>query len=310
MYQFIVNPSSGTGRGYRIWKKLERQLENNSQEYRVFFTEQKGDAVEIARVLTADKTQAKILVVVGGEGTYNEVLNGISFHGIVTLGYVPVGFRNELSRGFQSVWISGRQLQQILRPQYYNLMNYGVLTSGGDEIFNRRFAGRCGVGLDAAICHNQLCCSARKRMSRMYLTKVWDMVLGAKQLLWAKPAKGYVIFDGVKRVEFDHLYFMTFHVCEEDGKKKRSHSATDSAKMRVYLANSSKKRNMIPILLDITMGVWRKERGIRIYECSEASLHLSRPMAVHVDGESCMCQQDMEIRCIPKQIRRICGGQR
>ena len=28
MYQFIVNPSAGTGKGYRIWKRLEKQLEN------------------------------------------------------------------------------------------------------------------------------------------------------------------------------------------------------------------------------------------------------------------------------------------
>ena len=77
MYQFIVNPSAGTGRGYRIWKRLEWQLEREGQEYRVFFTEYCGDAAEIARALTADKTEPKIIVVVGGEGTYNEVLNGI-----------------------------------------------------------------------------------------------------------------------------------------------------------------------------------------------------------------------------------------
>ena len=105
MYQFIVNPSAGAGRGYRIWKRLEHQLEMNSQEYRVFFTEHQGDAAEIARALTAEKDEAKVIVIVGGEGTYNEVLNGVSFRGLLTFGYVPAGFRNALSKGFQS---SGR----------------------------------------------------------------------------------------------------------------------------------------------------------------------------------------------------------
>ena len=50
------------------------------------------------------------------------------------------------------------------------------------------------------------------------------------------------------------------------------------------------------------MGIRKKERGIRIFECTEASVHISRPLAVHVDGESCMCQQDMEIRCVPKRV--------
>ena len=83
MYQFIVNPSAGSGRGFRVWKKLERQLEKDGQEYSVFFTEREGDAAETAKLLTADKTESKILVVVGGEGTYNEVLNGISVQGML-----------------------------------------------------------------------------------------------------------------------------------------------------------------------------------------------------------------------------------
>lgn len=303
MYHFIVNPSAGAGRGYRIWKMMERQLENDSQEYRVFFTERQGDAAEIAKVLTADKEEAKILVVVGGEGTYNEVLNGISFHGIVTLGYVPAGFRNAISKEVQTRIKIKRQIKRVLHPKYYKMMNYGVLTSGGDEIFNRRFGGRCGIGLDAAICHNLLCYTRRHQMSRLKLNTVLNMAVGLKQLCLAKPVKGYILFDGVKRVEFNHIYFITFLVCED--KKGTSNQEGEGGKMKVYVANSSKKSRMLPILMDVVMGVRKKERCVRMYECSEASVHLSRPLAVHVDGESCMCQQDMEIRCIPKRVRMI-----
>ncbi len=308
MYQFIVNPSAGAGKGYRIWKRLERQLENDSQEYRVFFTERQGDAAEIAKVLTADKDEAKILVVVGGEGTYNEVLNGVSFKGMVTLGYVPAGFRNALSKGFQSYVKVNGQIKRVLHPKYYRMMNYGVLTSGGDEIFNRRFGGRCGIGLDAAICHNLLCSSARTQLERFRMNRLHQFAIGMRQLAMAKPVKGYIVFDQTKRVEFNHLYFVTFHVCGETSKKKQNlseHAENDGGKMRVYVANSSKKSNMVPILKDVVMGVRKKERGVRVYECSEASIHLSRPLAVHVDGESCMCQQDIEIRCIPRRIRVI-----
>lgn len=307
MYHFIVNPSAGTGRGYHIWKRLERQLENDSQEYRVFFTEHQGDAVRIAEALTADRNEAKILIVVGGEGTYNEVLNGISFKGMLTLGYVPAGFRNALSNGFQSYWKVNRQSRRILHPKYYNLTDYGVLTSGSDEIFNRRFAGRCGIGLDAAICHNLLCCSARSQMCRFHLEKVLNFVLGLKQLMLARPVKGYIVFDGVKKVEFSHIYFITFKIGKEKARKKRKqeYTETDGGKMMVYVASCAKKRKMIPMLKDLTMGVRKRERGIRVFECSEASIHLGKPLAVHVDGESCMCQQDMEIRCIPRKIRMI-----
>lgn len=306
MYQFIVNPSAGTGRGYRIWKRLERQLEIEGQEYRVFFTENQGDAAEIARALTADRTEPKIVVVVGGEGTYNEVLNGISFKGMVTLGYLPAGFRNALSKGFQSYRRVRRQCNQILHPKYYDFLDYGVITFGEDEIFNRRFGGRCGIGLDAAICHNLLCCQARNHMGRFHMTKLLNLILGLKQLMLAKPVKGYLVLDGVKKVEFNYIYFITFRIGTEKIKKKKGQEqAENHGKMTVYVANSSQKRKMVPIMKDVIMGTRKKERGIRIFECSEASIHLERPLAVHVDGESCMCQQDMEVRCIPKRIQFI-----
>ncbi len=79
----------------------------------------------------------------------------------------------------------------------------------------------------------------------------------------------------------------------------------DSGKMTVYVANSSLKRRMFGPVLDVIAGVRKKERGVRSFECSEVAVHLERPLAVHVDGESCMCQQDMQIRCIPRKIRMI-----
>ena len=145
-------------------------------------------------------------------------------------------------------------------------------------------------------------------MSRVRLNRILQLGISMKQLLLAKPVKGYIIFDQTKRVEFNHLYFMTFHVCGENMKKNKLTSEyleSESGKMKVYVANSSKKRNMIPIMKDVVMGVRKKESGVRVYECTEASVHLSRPLAVHVDGESCMCQQDVEIRCITKRVRVI-----
>lgn len=287
---------------------IEKQLENDSQEYRVFFTERQGDAAEIARVLTRDRNESKIIVVVGGEGTYNEVLNGVSFKGMLTLGYVPAGTRNAISKGVRSYIKLNKQIKRVLHPKYYRMMNYGVLTSGGDEIFNRRFGGRCGIGLDAAICHNLLCSSMRTRMSKCNMNRFLMFGIGLRQLMLAKPVKGYILFDNAKKVEFNHLYFVTFHVSgEPNGNKKKAaeYGDGDGGRMKVYVANSSKKSKMIPILLDVTMGIRRKERCIRVFECEEASVHLSRPLAVHVDGESCMCQQEIGIRCIGKRVRMI-----
>ena len=88
-------------------------------------------------------------------------------------------------------------------------------------------------------------------------------------------------------------------------RKKKGYEENDDGRMTVYVGNSAGKRRMVWILMDVLIGIHRRERGVRIFECSEASIHLSRPLAVHVDGESCYCQQDLEVRCIPKRIRMI-----
>ena len=49
-------------------------------------------------MLTADQEE-KTLVVLGGDGTVNEVLNGIQNFDHVILGYIPTGFSNDLQRG-------------------------------------------------------------------------------------------------------------------------------------------------------------------------------------------------------------------
>ena len=102
------------------------------------------------------------------------------------------------------------------------------------------------------------------------------------------------------------IYFISFMIREESGKKKKKAGAEeDGGRMMVYVGNSAKKLKMVSILMDMLIGLRRKERGVRIFECSEAAVHLNRPLAVHVDGESCYCQQDLEVRCIPKRIRMI-----
>lgn len=139
------------------------------------------------------------------------------------------------------------------------------------------------------------------------MTRILYFILSLKQLILARPSKGTLILDGVKRLEFNHIYFMSFNIHREEGKRKKvpENAEMDDGLLTVYVGNSSRKRKMVPILLDVILGIKKRERGVRIFECREASVHLAKPLAVHVDGESCLSQQDIEIRCIGKKIRMI-----
>ncbi|MBN1320259.1 MAG: diacylglycerol kinase family lipid kinase [Thermoleophilia bacterium] len=74
----IYNPSAGRGRGGDIASAVERGLVKRGFEVDLHVTERPGGAMAIAERLT---TEADVVVAVGGDGTINEVANGMAAAG-------------------------------------------------------------------------------------------------------------------------------------------------------------------------------------------------------------------------------------
>ena len=73
---FIVNPKSRTGQGELLWSQLEPELKKRRVSYEVRMTGRKKDAERIATEITADEEE-HTMIVLGGDGSLNEVINGI-----------------------------------------------------------------------------------------------------------------------------------------------------------------------------------------------------------------------------------------
>ena len=97
-YHFIVNPKSRSGMGEMIWTMIEPELKKRRVDYQRYLTEKRRHAEKIAAGITADE-QEHMIVVLGGDGTVNEVINGIRIPEKVTLGYIPIGSSNDFARG-------------------------------------------------------------------------------------------------------------------------------------------------------------------------------------------------------------------
>lgn len=93
MFHIIVNPTGGKGKSLKALEKVEKILTEYGAEYEVHETERKGHATEIARELS--NTPDSKLIVLGGDGSFNEVLNGIENFENITLGLVPCGTGND-----------------------------------------------------------------------------------------------------------------------------------------------------------------------------------------------------------------------
>lgn len=307
MYHFIVNPNSRCGQSARIWKKLERQLDHDSVDYEVYLTGGPGEATDIAKQLTEGCKEPLVIVAVGGDGTVNEIVDGLSFSSPVTLGLIPTGSGNDLARSLRLPRSPRRCLKKILHPKYHKLVDYGVMTYGDDQMKHRRFMVSTGIGLDAAVCHNLMHSKAKHIFNHLHIGGLSYIVIGCKQLFLSKPSKGYILLDGVKKIEFNHIYFISAHIhpYEGGGFKFAPEADGSDGKLEICVVSHQSKRKLLPIMANALTAKHKRFKGLRCYACQEVLIHTERPMAVHADGESCFCQQELIIRCIQKKIRVI-----
>ena len=93
MYHIIVNPQGGKGKSLKALKTVEETLQKKNIPYEVHKTEYAGHATEITRELS--KTPDTVILMMGGDGSFNEILNGIEDFDNVTLGILPCGTGND-----------------------------------------------------------------------------------------------------------------------------------------------------------------------------------------------------------------------
>lgn len=315
MLEFIVNPNSRSGQAQEIWKQVESILQEKNADYQVHMTEYAGHATKIAKQLTAilDGDHAgKTLVVLGGDGTVNEVLNGIVRERPVTLGYIPTGSGNDFARSLginRKIKADIKEVvNEIIHPSHFKTIDYGVTETGEQAAFTgRRFAVSSGIGYDAAVCHSILTSKVKRTLDKIHLTKFAYVVLGIHEIIKTKPVDGYILLENVKKIPLKKVVFVSAHIHPYEGGGFLFAPKADDQDglLRVCVVSGMGRIKMVPVLLLALFGKHHLLKGVHLYDCAKLSVHIDAGKPVHADGESCGIQQDLHVRCIKKQIRVI-----
>ena len=188
MYYFIVNPVSSSGKGLRLWQEAREILDDGNVEYESFILEGPGEAAELARFLSLNRTPCTI-VVVGGDGTINEFLSGLVTCQGITFGYIPTGSGNDFARGMRLPSRMEDIMAMILSPSKFRNINIGVTSSGGQKKY---FAVSSGMGYDAAVCYESYRSPAKYLLNKLHA--------GIQHLFFLFPS--VIFFDS----EMDYLF--------------------------------------------------------------------------------------------------------
>lgn len=153
-WMVIVNPNAGTGRGKKDWSQIAFLLSHYNLEFDHRFTETKGHAVSLAS--EAVRNGYRKLITVGGDGTLNEVINGIFMNGEcrpgeVSLGIVPVGTGNDWGKMF-GIPDDYATAVRIITENKTLLHDTGLIEfMDGDEWKSRYFINIAGFGFESAV---------------------------------------------------------------------------------------------------------------------------------------------------------------
>lgn len=150
--RLIVNPVAGAGKTARKWPHIMARLQNIDLRFDYDITEAPGHARELAKA-AVDKGY-EMVVSVGGDGTINEVVNGLYDTGSiadVNFGIIGTGTGGDYIR---TIGIPRAHLAacQCLKNQRKITVDVGVAEYAvGDETVRRLFVNFAGMGFDAEI---------------------------------------------------------------------------------------------------------------------------------------------------------------
>lgn len=147
----IVNPKSAAGSTASRWAEIASDLRAHFGAFQVAFTKRAGDGINLA--VRGAAQNRKFIIACGGDGTINEVANGILQSGAdIELGVLPSGTGGDFRRTL-GIPTSAREAARKLRDGETRLIDVGNVTffnDEGDQI-SRFFLNVSSFGLSAAV---------------------------------------------------------------------------------------------------------------------------------------------------------------
>ncbi|WP_318714229.1 diacylglycerol/lipid kinase family protein [Treponema sp.] len=287
MYHFIVNPVSRSGKGLKLWQQqIEPELKTQNIEYSVEFSKERGDVTNIvAKISSAAKNESNcIILILGGDGTVNDAVQGIKDFENTTLAYIPTGSSNDFARDLKLPKSVKKNLRRILSAKAPVLMDVGQVET---ERGTRRFAVSSGLGFDGAVCQKSVHSILKKRLNKIGLGKLTYLGIALNQIINAPKVDAEITFADGKKINAKNLLFFAamVHKYEGGGFKFCPKADAYDGELDFICAANKTVPGILLALPTAFFGFHSIFKGIDIYRFKTAEIKTSIPLWLHTDGE-------------------------
>ena len=210
----IVNPVAGGGRGLDHFPLISRLLREAGVHAEPVFTEHKFHAVELT--VTAVKEGYRHIIVVGGDGTLHEVVNGLFIQQEVTpsevlLAMIPVGTGNDWARSFGTSNRYQDAVRNIVEGEAF-LQDVGQVSYEESQYRQTRYvANVAGVGFDAHVIRQI------SHQEKRGFTRRWHYTINLLRSYFGYKPTGIKIWVDDKRVFNGLVFSIALGICKYNG---------------------------------------------------------------------------------------------
>lgn len=283
---FIINQQSGFGKGEKVWKKVKKELEVKKVPYRSFYTEYHGHAEVLARqIATIQDYHLKTIIGIGGDGTMNEIINGLSGFNKVKIAILYTGRTTKRSHSRLSSNPS-KAIKDILkllrRPvNEIDLVEYQLEGKGT----KRKCINKLGIGLTTKVIEQE---SLLKTKSMMPILGRIRFMTGLLKVLWNyQPIPFMIKADDQEVTQHENVWFLL--ISNQPYRWARLKIATQAKAndglLTITIVKNISRFQLVALFLFNQVSHRIKQEALTEFTCEKIIINTNTVQTIEADGE-------------------------
>lgn len=270
---FIINPVSGAGKGKKIGERIEKVAPELGLDYVVHYTTRGHEATEIAKKYKKEKG---IIYSVGGDGTLQEVLNGI-IGSKNMLAVVPAGSGNDFYRSIEN----------------RNELSFPVDVGKVNDLY---FLNCCSFGIDAEIGHN----AGLMKEKHIPRSQIYNASIAYTFVKYKFKEVEFILNDTKKSGEYTIVTIMNGKAYGGGWTMAPNANISDGL-FDIYFVDRISKASIPGLLMKVMKGTHEESPHVHKRMADRIKFRTVQNVIVQADGET-LFDNEFDVRLLKHEI--------
>ena len=298
----VVNPNAGGRLGERDWPAIEKILTDSGLDFEPVFTKYRHHAIKLTEEKIAEGFRK--IIVVGGDGTINEVVNGIfarkNTAEQISMGVIMIGTGNDWGRMFDIPADYAEAVELIKNGREF-IQDVGCVSYFlGDSQHKRYFINTAGIGFDALVVENTNKSKDKGKSGKFsYLITLFKTLMKYKTLDISVMAEG-------RPLAGNRLFTMSIGIGKYSGggMQQVPGAVVDDGLFDVMLVNKISKAKIIYKIKKLYDGRIGELKEVDLFRGRSIRVESKDKVMLEVDGES-LGHAPFEFEVIDEKLKVI-----